>query len=68
MEASRMGSYPDSDQSFQRLQQAGWTVGDIAVHGESGLVWIVSGFNGENLIEARGTSRDEAWSNALPAS
>jgi hypothetical protein len=44
---------------------AGWTVGDVAVHGESGLVWIVSGANGENRIEALGVSQDEAWHNAV---
>ena len=47
---------------------AGWTVGDVAVHGESGLVGIVSGANGENLIEARGATQDTAWRKAvLPA-
>jgi hypothetical protein len=29
------------------------------------LVWIVSGTNGENRIEARGASQDEAWRNAV---
>ena len=54
-----------SDDSFARLHAAGWTVGDVAVHGESGLVWIVTGCNGENRIEARGASQDEPWCNAV---
>jgi hypothetical protein len=29
------------------------------------LVWIVSGSNGENRIEARGATQDEAWRNAV---
>jgi hypothetical protein len=35
------------------------------VHSESGLVCIVSGANGENRIEARGATQDEAWLNAV---
>jgi hypothetical protein len=50
-----------------RLHAAGWTFGDVAVHGESGLVWIVTGTNGKNRIEARGDSQDEAWRNAVAA-
>jgi hypothetical protein len=29
------------------------------------LVWIITGTNGENRIEARGASQDEAWHNAV---
>ena len=54
-----------SDDSFARLHAAGWTVGDVAVHGESGLMWLVTRTNGENRIEARGASQDEAWHNAV---
>lgn len=54
-----------SDQSFHRLHRAGWTVGDMAAHTDAGQVWIVTGTNGENRIEARGTTQDEAWHNAL---
>jgi hypothetical protein len=45
-----------SDYAFSRLHSAGWTVGDVAVHGESGSVWLVTGTNGENRIEARGAT------------
>jgi len=43
-------------------------VGDVAVYDESGVVRIVSGANGENRIEARGATQDEAWNNAMLAS
>jgi hypothetical protein len=54
-----------SDDSFAHLHAAAWTVGDVAVHGKSGLVWLVTGANGENRIEARGATQDEAWRNAV---
>ena len=63
--AVTIGKTANSDESFARLHAAGWTVGDVAVHGETGLVWVVSGANGENRIEARGASQDEAWRNAV---
>jgi hypothetical protein len=48
---------PGSDASFSRLHATGWTVGDVAVHGQSGLVWIVSGSDG--------ATQDEAWHNSV---
>jgi hypothetical protein len=54
-----------SDDSFARLHAAGWTVGHVAVHSTSGLVWIVSGTNGENRVEGRGGTQNEAWHNAV---
>ena len=53
--------FPCSDDSFRELQRAGWTVGDTAACGTGGLTWIVTGTNGENVIEARGKSQSEAW-------
>ena len=35
-------------------------MGDVAVHGPEGIRWLV-GTNGENRIEARGASQEEAW-------
>jgi hypothetical protein len=32
---------------------------------KSGPAWPVGGINGENSIEARGATRDEAWQNAV---
>jgi hypothetical protein len=52
-----MPNYPSVDESFARLHQAGWSIGEI---GGSG-VWIVSGSNGENRILAEGQSQAEAW-------
>ncbi len=59
-----MGNYPSSDHSFARLHQAGCSVGEVAVHTANGIVWLVTGSNGENVIEARGTTQTEAWARA----
>jgi hypothetical protein len=53
-----------SDASFLRLHRSGWSIGDVAVTRPEGLVWLVWGSNGENLVRADGKSRDEAWQNA----
>jgi hypothetical protein len=57
-EGAPMPDYPSSDESFARLRQAGWSVGEI--RGCSGL-WYVSGTNGENVIGAEGRCQAEAW-------
>jgi hypothetical protein len=59
------GKLAPSDNSFARLHDVGWTVGNVAVHGGFGVVWTVTGSNGENRIEARGSTQLEAWHNAL---
>ena len=38
-----MIDFPSSDDSFIRLQRAGWTVGDAAVHTVDAVHWMVSG-------------------------
>jgi hypothetical protein len=39
------------------LHRAGWNIGDTALLTDSGgLVWVVSGSNGENLIRAEGAT------------
>jgi hypothetical protein len=58
-------TYPTSDECFGRLHRAGWTIGDVAALTNTGQVWIVTGTNGENQIEARGATQGEAWHNAL---
>jgi hypothetical protein len=61
------GNQPrDSDEALARLHRAGWSIGDaaFAVVGR-GLVWIVSGHNGENLIRAEGPTRDGTWVRAV---
>jgi hypothetical protein len=48
------------------LHRSGWSIGDAAFHdGAGGLLWLVSGANGENLIRAEGSTRSEAWGRAL---
>jgi hypothetical protein len=51
--------YPSIDESFDRLHQAGWSIGDAAF-GAKLTVWQVSGTNGENVLVAYGFSRGEA--------
>jgi hypothetical protein len=53
--------YPSSDDSHGQLHRSGWTIGDTALHGATGLVWVVTGTNGENRIRAEGATRAEAW-------
>jgi hypothetical protein len=56
----------DSDEALARLHRAGRSIGDAAFAVEGGgLVWIVSGRNGENLIRAEGPTRDGAWGRAV---
>jgi hypothetical protein len=53
--------YPPSDESFNRLHAAGWSVGDVRVLTQTGHLWRVSGANGENAIDATGETQAEAW-------
>jgi hypothetical protein len=46
---------------LDQLRRAGWSVGDAAFTGGEGLVWVVTGSNGENLIRAEGPTRAAAW-------
>src|SRR5262249_19591863 len=45
---------PSGNDSSARLHRAGWSVGDAAVFGAAGKRWLVSGVNGENVVEAEG--------------
>jgi hypothetical protein len=50
----------------EQLQQAGWSIGDVALRGEGGgLVWIVLGRRGLDLLMVSGATRVEAWWHAL---
>jgi hypothetical protein len=51
------GDHPSSDESFDRLHRAGWSIGEVAT--SSG--WLVTGTNGENSIVSLGRSQAEAW-------
>jgi hypothetical protein len=50
-------NYPTVDESLDRLHRAGWSIGDVA----TATRWVVTGQNGENLLQAEGTSRAEAY-------
>jgi hypothetical protein len=53
----RQENFPSVDDSFVGVQRAGWTVGDAAVYTDKEVVWMVSGTNCENGIQARGNSQ-----------
>jgi len=54
------------DEAIAILHRSGWSIGDVAFHdGAGGLLWLVSGSNGENLIRAEGPTRSEAWIRAV---
>ena len=49
-----------------QLHRAGWSIGSTAFAGEGrGLVWLVTGLNGENVIRAEGATEAEAWVEAV---
>jgi hypothetical protein len=54
-------SHTPSDDSFDRLHRAGWSVGHVGLGPEHARVWLVTGSNGENRVEARGRTLDEAY-------
>jgi hypothetical protein len=53
--------YPSVDESFARLQRAGWSIGETA----GACVWLVMGGNGDNQIRAEGRTQAEAWYRAV---
>jgi hypothetical protein len=53
-----MTAFPSSDESFARLQAAGWSVGEVRLPDGSR---VITGSNGENRLEARGSCQAEAW-------
>ena len=48
------------DESAVRLKRSGWSMGDV----RTSTGWLVSGTNGENVIEARAATQAEAWHQA----
>jgi hypothetical protein len=53
--------HPTVDESLDCLSRAGWSVGHVGALGLHGLVWCLSGTNGENTLEARGSSLAKAY-------
>ena len=62
-----MSTYPDVDESFDRLHRAGWSLGEYALGPPHAPAWCVEGQNGENRIEGRGATLAEAWWRACEA-
>jgi hypothetical protein len=56
-----VAAFPSSDDSFARLQRAGWSVGEVRL---ADGTWVVTGSNGENRLGARGVTQAEAWHRA----
>jgi hypothetical protein len=52
--------YPTVDASAARLKRAGWSAGDVAVHGPGGVAWVVTAGRGYQQIEGRGPTQAEA--------
>lgn len=50
-------AYPTADESLDRLRRAGWSVGHYGTATGS----IVSGSNGDSLLDAEGGTCPEAW-------
>ena len=48
-----MSTYPRLDESFDRLRQADWSVGEAG----GATVWFVTGTNGETMIKAEGRTQ-----------
>jgi hypothetical protein len=61
---THMAPHPTVDESFARLQRAGWSVGDVRLLTPVGPVWWVMGTNGENALSARDRTQAEAWHRA----
>jgi hypothetical protein len=59
-----MPTYPTVDASAARLKRAGWSAGDVAVHGPAGVAWVAFAHRGEWQVERRGASQAEAWHRA----
>jgi hypothetical protein len=57
-----MAAADDIAEAFGRLHRAGWSIGSTAFATEAeGVVWVVSGVNGENAIRAEGPTEAAAW-------
>jgi hypothetical protein len=60
--------YPPAEESLERLQRSGWSVGVVIFVGPIGAtVWRVDGANGENQIRVVGMTPAEACHGAVLA-
>jgi hypothetical protein len=61
-----MAAADDIAEAFGRLHRAGWSIGSTAFATDAGgVVWVVSGVNGENAIRAEGPTEAAAWRAAV---
>jgi hypothetical protein len=61
-----MADHATTDESYQRLHMAGWSIGSTAQHTTGNrVVWLVTGSNGENRLRAEGETEVEAWHRAV---
>ena len=52
------------EDAYDRLHRAGWTLGIYSLAGPHGVVCVVEGLNGENLIRGEGTKLEAAYLSA----
>jgi hypothetical protein len=57
-------AYPTLDASAAHLKRAGWSAGDVAVHGPAGVVWLVTASRNGLQVAGRGDNQSEAWHRA----
>ena len=53
-----------SDELFNLLPRAGWSIGDTAFTEDQGKTWLVYGTQGGYEIRAEDSDRGEAWKQA----
>jgi len=52
------------DEAYRRLHRAGWTLGIYSLAGPNGVVCVVEGSNGENMIRGEGETLVAAYRSA----
>jgi hypothetical protein len=59
-----MNPIPRTDQLYQVLHRAGWSIACTAFTGKDGLSWLVLGINGDHSIQANAKTQESAWRQA----
>jgi hypothetical protein len=49
------------EEAYDRLQRAGWTLGIYSLAGQQGVLCVVEGVNGENVIRSAGDTVEAAY-------
>jgi hypothetical protein len=52
------------EEGYDRLHRAGWSLGIYSLAGPHGVVYVVEGVNGENVIRGEGDTSDAAYLSA----